>query len=104
MQVEPEGKTDFDAWRQRGLSILAAAAASAAGCASASDVRRLGYLHFKGLPEVGRATLAELNQVAGGWPDAPKPRGRWLQRQAVGVLLEELRRRGVHVPVATKAD
>lgn len=77
--------------------------ATEAGCETAEDIRAKGFVYFKTLPNCGARTLEELSAAAGGWPDAPKPHGRWITRQSAEVLIEELMRRGLDVLAHVKA-
>jgi hypothetical protein len=88
----------FAAWRNRGLSWRAAAAATEAGCRTPDDVRKAGYLHFKSLHQCGRASLSELEVVAGGWTDGPRRVGPWIERTPIAKLIDELKRRGICTP------
>jgi hypothetical protein len=88
---------DFRLWRDQGLSARAAAVAAAAGCRSLDEIRDLGRSFFLRQENCGNRTLQELSDLVGGWQNLPHERHAWVRRAPDGVLIDELRRRGIAV-------
>jgi hypothetical protein len=93
-RVDP---AQFKFWRQRGLSVRAAAAVAAVGCKSVDEIRDRGWHFFERRGNCGMRTLQELSDLVGAWPDAPRRYVAWVRRTPDEVLLEEIRRRGIAV-------